>query len=455
MSLVSHESNEYRKQTLFSLTWPLFVELSLHMGIGIIATLMISHYSDYAAAGIGVANQLLTIFILLFNITSIGATILIGQHLGAERYDAARRLARSAAGMNFWIGMVLSVFVLFWGKYLLNFYAIEGSVLRHAVTFMQITGASLFLESVSLAFGAVLRSHGYTKESMIVSLFMNGITVAGNFLAIYGPFGLPVTGVAGVSWAIVAARLFVAGALIYLLNKKIALRLHIRDLLSISKRDMKDLLAIGVPSAGENLSYQFSQIVITSFVSVIGAEALAARVYILNISMVCYLFTVAVSQGSQILISRSIGARDFEGAFQRGIRTLKMSFCISAAISLIIAFTGSPLLRIFTDNPEIISIGVPVLWSIVFIEPGRALNIVLMGALKSTGDVNFPVIIGMISMWGIAVVFSYLLGISFGLGLLGVWIAQGLDEWFRGAFAYRRWLSQPWLKVKVKVPVNH
>jgi len=65
------------------------------------------------------------------------------------------------------------------------------------------------------------------------------------------------------------------------------------------------------------------------------------------------------------------------------------------------------------------------------------------------------VIIGMISMWGIAVVFSYLLGISFGLGLLGVWIAQGLDEWFRGAFAYRRWLSQPWLKVKVKVPVNH
>jgi Na+-driven multidrug efflux pump len=49
-------------------------------------------------------------------------------------------------------------------------------------------------------------------------------------------------------------------------------------------------------------------------------------------------------------------------------------------------------------------------------------------------------------MWGIAVAFSYLLGVHFGLGLLGVWIAQGMDEWFRGMLALRRWKSRPWEK---------
>jgi Na+-driven multidrug efflux pump len=93
---------------------------------------------------------------------------------------------------------------------------------------------------------------------------------------------------------------------------------------------------------------------------------------------------------------------------------------------------------------EIISIGVPVLWTIVFVEPGRALNIVILGSLKSAGDVRFPVMIGIVSMWGVAVGLSYLLGAYYGLGILGVWLAQGADEWLRGCFAYRRWMGKPW-----------
>lgn len=451
---MSEEANKYQEQTLFRITWPLFIELSLHMSTGIIATLMISHYSDYAAAGIGVANQLLNIFILLFNVTAIGATILIGQNLGANSLDVARRLARSGFGMNFWIGFILSVLVFFYGESLLKFYAIDGDVYQYALIFIKITGASLFLESISLALSAVLRSHGYTKESMIVTFMMNVIGVLGYVIAIYGLFGFPITGVVGVSWAIVIARIFVVFALIFLVYKKIALKLHIKDIFSIPKSDIREILAIGIPSAGENLTYQFSQIVITSFVALIGAAALAARVYILNISMICFLFTVAIAQGSQILIARYIGGKKYDKALQQGIRTLKISVLISSLTSFIIAMIGSPILKLFSNDPEIIAIGVPVLWAIVFIEPGRAVNIVLMGALKSTGDVRFPVVIGMISMWSIAVVFSYLFGIHFGLGLLGIWLAQGLDEWFRGIFAYRRWLSEPWLKTNPAVKLE-
>jgi Na+-driven multidrug efflux pump len=160
--------------------------------------------------------------------------------------------------------------------------------------------------------------------------------------------------------------------------------------------------------------------------------------------MLCFLFTVAIAQGTQLLVARYIGGKQYDLALKRGIRTLKIAMFASTFASLIIAFGGEFVLRAFTEDPSIIMVGLPVLWAIVFVEPGRAMNIVLMNSLKSAGDVRFPVIIGIISMWGIAVSLSYLLGVHYGLGLLGIWLAQGADEWLRGCFALKRWLSKPW-----------
>ena len=441
------QTNKYQEQSLFSISWPLFIELALHMGIGIIATFMLSHYSDAAAAGVGVANQLLNIFILVFTVTSIGATVLISQNLGAGRLKNARQLARSVFGLNFWFGIVVAVIVFLFGEQLLRLFDIQGKVFDYGLIFIRICGISLFFESISLALSAVLRSHGYTKESMVVTVVMDFISICGNIIAISGIFGLPITGVTGVSWAIVIARAYAVCALIYLVYNRLSLKLAFRDIFNAKKEDIKELLAIGIPSAGENLSYQLSQLIITSFVVTMGTASLAARVYILNINMVCFLFTLAIAQGTQLLVARDIGGRQYNRALKRGIRTLKISMVASLITSLMIALTGSPILEFFTKDPSIIAVSLPVLWAIVFVEPGRAMNIVLMSSLKSAGDVRFPVIIGMLSMWGIAVSLSYLLGVHYGLGLLGIWIAQGADEWLRGCFALRRWLMKPWERV--------
>lgn len=114
------------------------------MSIGIIATLILSHYSDQAVAGVGVANQILNIAILVFNITSIGATILIGQNLGANRLDRARQLSRSAFGFNFWVGIIITISILLFGDVFLSIYGLEDDVFPYASTFVKITGISLF-----------------------------------------------------------------------------------------------------------------------------------------------------------------------------------------------------------------------------------------------------------------------------------------------------------------------
>ena len=127
----------------------------------------------------------------------------------------------------------------------------------------------------------------------MVTVVMNLISIGGNIVATTGIFGLPVTGVTGVSWAIFAARAFAVCALFYLLYSRLSLKIVIKDIFNVKKDDIRGLLQIGIPSAGENLSYQLSQVVITSFVVTMGTASLAARVYILNISMLCFLFTLA------------------------------------------------------------------------------------------------------------------------------------------------------------------
>lgn len=440
--------NKLNEQSLFSISWPLFIEIALHMGVGIFATLMLSHYSDDAAAGVGVANQLLNIFILIFSVTSIGATVLISQNLGAGELKRARQLTRSVFGLNFWFGISVAVLVLIFGKQLLSLFDIHGKVFEYGLIFVKISGISLIFESLALALSAVLRSYGYTKESMIVTVFMNIISLGGYTIATTGILGIPITGVTGVSWAIVAARIYAVGALLYLVYDRLSLKIVISDMIKVKKEDIKGLLAIGIPSAGENLSYQLSQLVITGFVVSLGTASLAARVYILNINMLCFLFTFAIAQGTQLLVARYIGAKQYDRALKRGLQTLKIAMIASTLASLVIASGGSFTLKLFTEDPAIIAVGIPVLWAIVFVEPGRAMNIVLMNSLKSAGDVRFPVVIGIISMWGVAVSLSYLLGIHYEMGLLGVWLASGADEWLRGCFALRRWLKKPWERIR-------
>jgi putative MATE family efflux protein len=444
-----------KQQSLFQITWPLFIEIALHMSLGIIATLILSYYSDSAAAAVGVSNQVLNIFIILFNITSVGATIIIGQYLGAKRVQDARQTARSAFSINLYIGLIISVLVALFGTQLLGFFSLEGKTLMYGETFLKIVGLFLFLEAISLTLGAILRSHGFTKNAMYVTLLMNFVSAFGNVIAVLGLFGIPVLGVAGVAWSIVVARTVAVVLLFFVVYRKLSLRFKLKDLIQINRRDIKSIMNIGIPSAGEGVSYQFSQLIITGFIATIGEAALSARVYVSNITMLCFLFTLAIAQGTQLLVARQVGAQQFEAAHKRALKTLKIAVFASFVSAVALASFGTSIMSLFTSSPEIIAIGVPLLWASVILEPGRAMNIVLMGTLKSAGDVRFPVAIGILSMWGIAVVLSYTLGLQFGLGLLGIWIAFSADEWFRGLFALKRWNSRKWAQYAVVKGEQH
>lgn len=440
--------SEKSHPSLFALTWPIFIEISLYMLMGSADTLMLSQYSDNSVAAVGVSNQLLNLLIVMFSFITTGTTIVIAQLLGASRKQEATQVAYVSLGTNFLISFVISLLMFVLAVPILHMMGLSSELMPDATVFLQIVGLLSFIQALIMTYSAILKSYGFTRDTMYVTIGMNLLNVAGNYLVIFGPFGFPVLGVMGVALSTSFARLIGLTAMILIVRHRIGLRFSFKRMFYIQRTHLKKLLKIGIPSAGEQLSYNGSQMIITLFITFMGTQALAAKVYTQNLMMFIMLFGAAISQGTQILIGRLIGAKEFDAAYRRGMKSLYWAIAISLLSSTALSLSSTHLLTFFTSNSEIIQIASLLLILTIILEPGRSFNMVIINSLRAAGDAKFPVYMAMISMWGIGLPIAYLLGIQLEMGLIGVWISFIVDEWVRGIFMYRRWRSRVWTEYR-------
>ncbi|MEK3890125.1 MATE family efflux transporter [Bacillus sp. FSL K6-3431] len=435
-----------KKLTLFALTWPIFIELLLHMLMGNADTLMLSQYSDQSVAAVGVSNQLLSLVIVMFGFISTGTAVLIAQSIGAKKNSTAKEIAVVSIGMNLLFGVVLSLLVFIFYKPILAVMDLPSELYDEAGIYLKIVGGFSFIQAIIMTIGAIVRSYGFTKDIMYVTIGMNIINVIGNYLFIFGPFGLPVLGVEGVAISTAVSRFIGVIAAIIILFKRVQGEFPFQMLWKVPKAHVQNLLRIGVPSAGEHLSYNASQMVITFFIAMLGTEALTSKVYVQNVTMFLMLFGMAIAQGTQIIVGHMIGAKELEQAYKRGLDSLRKAIILAFGMAIVASIFSKNLLGIFTSNLDIVQTGSILIILSIILEPGRAFNMVLINSLRAAGDVKFPVYIGIMSMWGVSVPLAYILGIHFDMGLLGVWIAFIADEWLRGVLMLRRWKARGWLE---------
>lgn len=438
--------NKTAKLSLFAITWPLFIEIMLYMLMGNADTLMLSQYSDNSVAAVGVSNQILSMVIVMFGFVATGTAILVAQNLGAKMDDDAREVSAVSIGANLVFGLILSAAVFIFSEQLLRLMDLPPELFDEANSYLRIVGGFSFIQSLIMTVSSIIRSYGFTRDIMYVTIGMNVLNVIGNYLFIFGPFGFPVLGVEGVAISTTVSRILGLLAAIYVMTKRVPGSLPLSMLFSFPKKHLKNLLNIGIPSAGEHLSYNGSQMVITYFIATLGTQALTAKVYTQNVMMFIFLFSIAISQGTQILIGHMVGAKEIENAYKRALKSLKLAIIISIVTASIVSFFSKNLLGIFTDNMSIIELGTTLILLTIILEPGRSFNLVLISSLRAAGDVKFPVYMGILSMWGVSVTLSYFLGIHLGMGLVGIWIAFIADEWLRGLLMLWRWRSRVWVK---------
>lgn len=432
-------------KSLFQLTWPLFIDIAFHFLTGALNTFMVGQVSYQAVAALAVGNQIFDLCITLFNFIGIGASVVIAQYLGAKRAGTAKQIVHIAIGINFSVGLIATVIILSSSAAILNLMNMPDSLLTSGNHYLFILGFCLVPEAIGLCIAAALRAHGLTKDAMYVTMLANAVTFVGNALLLFGFFGLPKLGVVGVAWSTVAGRIVALIVLVYLLKHRTGIRLHILDCFKWSLPLVRKILKIGLPAAGENLSWMLQMVVVTSFVAQMGDVALATQSYFFQICVFILLFGLSLGLGTEIMIGHMIGARQIEQAYRRLIRSVKIGVSMTIAIVIPIAFGGgNALMSLFSHNEQIALMASHLFLISLILEPGRTFNIIVISSLRAAGDARFPLIMALISMWGVAIPLSWFLSLHLGWGLIGVWIAFACDEWIRGITMYWRWTSRRW-----------
>ena len=432
-----------QRMGIVALTWPIFIETLLQSLLGISDIFMLSHYSDNAVAAVGLTTQLMFFMMVMSMMVSTGASILISQNNGAGRTQQAIDIGVASVALSLGLAVIMGVSMFFGAHGIIGLFELEPKVAGYGYYYLLICGSLSIGLVMNIAFAAILRSYGFTRSAMLVTLSTGLMNVLGNYIALYSPFGLPVYGVTGVAISTVTSQMI--GALIMLAvirSKRIPLPMQRLKLLPRST--YWSVMRIGLLNAGEMLSYNVAQMTIIYFISQMGTLSLTAYTYGLNISRFIYCFSVALGQAAQIQTGYYVGKQWFDEITLRVQKYCLVGFIVSLAIVLTFYWQRFTIVGWLSENPEVIELTALLLLGSIALETGRVFNLVIISALKGAGDVAFPVRVGLFSMWGIGVLLAWFFGLHLGYGVLAAWLAVAADEWVRGLIMVHRWRSGRW-----------
>lgn len=432
------------KKELNTLVWPILLETLLTFLLGGIDTFMLSQHSDDAVAAVGMDNQILTLIFLLFTIINSGTSVLCAQYLGAGRRDKFQRVGIVALGLNLTLGLFSSLLLFFFAEPILLAMGLRPEIMADGKPYLQIVGALAFAQAITTTASTILRSAKMPIPPMMVIALVNIMNITGNYMLIFGKFGMPALGAEGAAISTSISRIVSMLVLLAIVYYKLYTEIPKRLFKQFPRHELKNLLKIGLPSAGENISYNLQQLTIIYFINMIGNEALTARVYVGNVVMFVYMYAICIAQGCSIMAGHLTGIRKTQATYVLGKFAWHRGAAVSLTFSIFCALCGPFITNILTDNEQIANLVCWCFWVDVLLEVGKCINIWATNTLRATGDIMFPFYLGIIVQWIVGVGCGYLFGITCGLGLVGMWFAFVLDENIRGYVFVRRWNAFKW-----------
>ena len=412
--------------------------------VGNIDTIMLGYYSDEAVGAIGGITQLLNIQNVIFSFINMATAILTAQFLGAKDYKRVKQVISVSLVLNVLLGLILGGIYLFFWESLLQKINLPGELIGIGKYYFQMVGGLCILQGIILSCGAILKSHGRPTETLIINVGVNILNIIGNAFFIFGWLGMPVLGPTGVGISTVISRGIGCVAAFYMMCKYCNFTFKKKYIKPFPFKIVKNILSIGLPTAGENLAWNVGQLMIVAMVNTMGTTIIASRTYLMLISSFTMTLSIALGQGTAIQVGHLVGAGEIKEVYHKCLKSLKIALIFAFVTTSLVFLFRKPIMSIFTTNPDILKASLKIFPLMILLEMGRVFNIVIINSLHAAGDIKFPMFMGITCVFTVAVLFSYLFGISLGWGLAGIWLANAMDEWIRGLAMYFRWKSKKW-----------
>lgn len=394
-----------------------------------------------AVSALGISNQIFFVFIIsLFGLFS-GAGVLSAQYYGVKDYKNLKKILGFLIVGSLVFSIPFIIVGLFFTKDFLSIYTKDLEVLKQAVRYFRISIFTFPIAGIGFALSMQLRVLGQSKYafySALIGLFLN---IVGNSVLI------PISGVSGAAVSTVIARLISTIYMIYIIKKnKFDILGKIKDMLDIDINLIKKIMIISMPTFIHEILWVMGTNVRTMLYSSVGSVEFAAIITASTISSTLFSMFSGVSNAAAVTIGKNLGANELEKADLTSNIALKLMVFLGVLAGIILVIISPIILYFMQVDADLYKLTLSVLnvESLLLILKGCNL-LLIVGILRSGGDIYMPMIIDLIGIWVVSIPLTYL-GKNLMLPISLIYFLAMLEEVAKFIPSYFRYRKKKWLK---------
>lgn len=439
----------FSRRALVRLILPLVVEQFLAVTIGLSDTIMVANVGEAAVSGISIVDAINILLIQVFSALATGGAVVAAQYIGSGNRESACGAAKQLLyAITFLSLVIMGLCLVFRTPILFLVYGdLDPEILSNALVYFEFTAISYPFLAIYNAGAALFRAMGNSKISMMVSLIDNVVHIGGDAVLIYGCGW----GTAGAGLATLLARMLAALAMFWLICRSSNLIYIDHPFHVVLEFGMiRRILNIGVPNGLENGMFQIGKLIVQRLVTTFGTSAIAANAVAGSISTITSIPGNAISLALITVVGQCIGAKNYAQSTYYTKRLVGVAYLSMGTLNLALFLLAAPVVGVYHLDPAATGSAVRILEAFAVCSATIWVPaFVLPNSLRAAGDVKFTMLTSVFSMWVFRIGFCYILTVSLGMGVLGVWYAMYIDWAVRSAVFLLRYRGGKWKTKKV------
>jgi MATE family multidrug resistance protein len=424
---VAHSQWRRELRAMVALAVPVVLSELGWMAQGVVDTIMVGKLGPVAIGAVALGNAVYYTPSLFGIGLLLGLDTLVSHAFGRRNHDACHQWLAQGVYLACIVTPPLMLLILI-ASFLFPRVGITPEVALPAGAYLRILNwATLPL----LLYGAArryLQGVGQVRVITVTFVLANLLNWFGNWVLIYGKFGMPAMGVRGSAISTCVARIAMAAALLGFAWRYERSRGHplFRHWAGPSLQEIRKLVRLGAPAAGQIVLEVGAWNLSTLSAGWLTPAALATHSIALNYASITYMVPLGVSAAAAVGVGHAIGAGDAPRARRAGWLALALGtgFMLLAAVVFLVA--PRPLIALYTRDPRVLEVGPSLLGLAAAFQIFDGIQTVSTGALRGLGETRFPMYANFVGYWILGLPLGLSLCFVLHWGIYGLWIGLTL-----------------------------
>ncbi|MCD8326918.1 MAG: MATE family efflux transporter [Lachnospiraceae bacterium] len=466
MRLISKDREFYK--AVIRLALPIGLQSLITLSVNLADTVMVGQLGEVSLSAVSLANQFISTYQASCLGIGMGASVLISRFYGGKDREAVKRTVTVMLRFTVFFGLIFTLAAAAWPGFLMGIYTGEEEIVRQGVSYLRLSAFSYVIHGLTLTATLVLRSVGKSGIPMISSAIAFLINLGGNYVFIFGKFGLLSLGVWGAALSTLLARvfefIFVAGYLFFF-DRTVGYR--VRDIFGKCSSVAGEYFRIGLPVFASEGLLALGNNVLAMVMGRMGSSFVSANAITTVTQQLSTVLLQGLSQSGCILVGQTLG-REKRGKLRKvsgvksehGIKNEERGQAAEQAwamlgLGILIGVVGGTLILCSSDfvisvyrvTEETAAVARQMMRVMALIVIFQSVDSVLTkGVLRGGGDTRFLLLADVLFLWIASVPLGFLAGLVWGLPAFWTYFLLKIDRIICCVWCLWRLRSEKWIR---------